>query len=100
MESSISVIVRTYNSTQHLSGTISSIRMQAWPDLEIIVVDDGSSDNTAEVLEHLRGNDLLILQQKNQGPSATRNLGIGSAQGKWIAFLDADDYRLPLKLKA
>jgi glycosyltransferase involved in cell wall biosynthesis len=99
MESSISVVVPSYNSAHYLPKAIAGIRMQAWPDLEIIIIDDGSSDDTTEILNRLRGNDLRILQQANKGPAAARNLGICAAHGTWVAFLDADDFWLPLKLK-
>jgi glycosyltransferase involved in cell wall biosynthesis len=99
MESSISVIVPSYNSAHCLPKAIASIRMQAWHDLEIIIINDGSSDDTGEVLNCLMGNDLRVLQQANRGPAAARNLGICAARGKWIAFLDADDFWLPSKLK-
>jgi glycosyltransferase involved in cell wall biosynthesis len=99
MEDSVSVVVPCYNMAHYLQKAIASIRMQAWPDLEIIAVDDGSTDDTVEILRRLNGIDLRVLRQNNQGPSAARNLGISASRGKWIAFLDADDYWLPSKLK-
>jgi glycosyltransferase involved in cell wall biosynthesis len=98
MEDSVSVIVPCYNAEHYLENALDSIRSQACPDLEIIVVDDGSTDDTAGVLRKLNGTDLQVLRQDNTGPAAARNLGISAARGKWIAFLDADDYWLPSKL--
>jgi glycosyltransferase involved in cell wall biosynthesis len=96
----VSVVIPSYNSAGSLTSAINSVRMQDWPGLEIIVVDDGSTDQTACALSSLRGPDLIVLTQRNQGPAAARNAGIRQAAGKWIAFLDADDEWLPGKLAA
>ncbi|HEY5885462.1 MAG TPA: glycosyltransferase [Pyrinomonadaceae bacterium] len=100
MPSSVSVVIPTYNNAPLLGHAIQSVREQKHPDLEIIVVDDGSTDNTAEVLEQLRGSDLKVVTQANSGPAGARNLGIAEASREWIAFLDADDHWLPGKLSA
>jgi glycosyltransferase involved in cell wall biosynthesis len=71
-----------------------------WPELEILVVDDGSVDHTRAALEEMSGADLRIIRQSNAGPAAARNAAIRSACGEWIAFLDADDFWLPGKLSA
>lgn len=100
MEPYVSVIIPCYNSGSFLPIAIKSVRAQERRDLEIIVVDDGSTDHTMSVLETLAGADLRVLRQTNSGPSAARNRGIRESRGKWIAFLDADCYWLPGKLEA
>jgi glycosyltransferase involved in cell wall biosynthesis len=99
MKGRVSVILPTYNCEHYLPGAIDSIRAQRWPDLEIIVVDDGSTDGTQEALRKLEGPDLRTLRQENQGPAAARNRGIEAADAEWIAFQDADDLWLPGKLE-
>ena len=95
---SVSVVIPTFNSAATLPDAIASVRSQRWSDLEIIVVDDGSTDDTGRVLEELAGPDLRVIRQENAGPAAARNTGIDAARGVWIAFLDADDLWLPGKL--
>jgi glycosyltransferase involved in cell wall biosynthesis len=98
MSETISVVVPTYNAAASLPKAIDSVRIQNWPDLEIIVVDDGSTDETAIVLKSLASPDLQVIRQHNGGPGAARNKAIKAAGGKWIAFLDVDDLWLPHKL--
>lgn len=94
----VSVIVPTYNSAQYISEAIDSVFNQTYEDWEIIVVDDGSTDNTKEVLRKYSSK-IGYFYQENKGPSSARNKGIKSAKGKYIAFLDADDMWMPEKLK-
>jgi glycosyltransferase involved in cell wall biosynthesis len=96
----ISVIIPAYNSSQFLADAIHSVRAQEWPGLEIIVVDDGSCDDTPRVITELMGDDLTALRQVNEGPASARNRGIRCSRGDWIAFLDADDRWLPGKLES
>ncbi|MBL1265000.1 glycosyltransferase family 2 protein [Methylomicrobium sp. RS1] len=86
----ISAIIPAYNSAEFIADAVRSILMQTHPVLEIIVVDDGSTDATAEIVVNLPG-PIKYIKQQNQGPSAARNTGIKAAGGDWIAFLDADD---------
>jgi glycosyltransferase involved in cell wall biosynthesis len=95
---SVSVVIPTYNCAARLPDAVGSVRAQEWPELEIIVVDDGSTDDTAVVLKKLAGSDIRCIRQANAGPAAARNTGIAAARGQWIAFLDADDLWLPDKL--
>lgn len=88
-EPAISVIVPTYNAARFLPEALVSVRRQSIAPLEIIVVDDGSTDDTAEWLRH--ETDVTYVHQPNQGPSAARNAGIRRARGEFLAFLDADD---------
>ncbi len=86
----ISVIVPVFNGERFLAQAISSIISQKLPRLEIVVVDDGSTDDTARIAGEF-GDDLIYLHQKNSGPAAARNTGLQKARGEIIAFLDADD---------
>lgn len=91
----ISVIIPLYNKEKSIAGTIQSILAQDYYDLEIIVVDDGSTDNGPSIVEQLNDTRIRICKQANGGPSRARNTGIENANGDWILFLDADDVLLP-----
>ena len=94
----VSVIIPTYNCDRFLPEAIDSVLMQTYQDYEIIVIDDGSTDQTCQVLESYQ-NKIRYFYQENQGSAVARNLGIKQAQGEFIAFLDADDFWiLPEKL--
>lgn len=95
----VSVIIPTFNCAQYLPEAIDSVLAQTFQDFELIVVDDGSTDHTAEVLQGY-GDRLQAIHQNNQGVAMARNHGIQQAKGTWIAFLDADDVFLPDKLAA
>ncbi len=86
----ISCIVPVYNGEHYLSEALDSIIAQTYRPLEIIVVDDGSTDETPHIVGRY-GQQITYLRQNNQGPAAARNRGIGNAHGEFIAFLDADD---------
>ena len=94
----VSTIIPTYNCAAYIAEALESILAQTYPDVEIIVVDDGSTDSTRQVLEPYRGR-IIYLHQENQGESVARNRGIEAAGGEFIAFLDADDLWLPTKLE-
>ncbi len=101
MARSVSVVIPTYNQEKFLAEAIASVRAQAWPDLEVIVVDDGSTDGTADLLLRLEAEGgLRWFRQENAGAAAARNRGIREARKEWVAFLDADDFWLPGKLAA
>ena len=93
----VSVIIPTYNRAWVLEEAIDSVLAQDYTEFELIVVDDGSTDQTFDVLESYR-NDIKVLSQKNKGVSAARNRGIAEASGNFIAFLDSDDLWLSQKL--
>ena len=93
----VSVIIPTYNRGWILAEAIDSVRAQDFKDYELIVVDDGSTDNTRRILDTY-GADIIVLRQFNQGVSAARNRGIAAAGGQLVAFLDSDDLWLPRKL--
>ena len=94
----VSVIIPSYNSSRYLSQAIESVLAQSYKEFEIIVVDDGSTDNTRKAVEKFKDN-VIYLYKSNGGPASARNLGISKSIGEYIAFLDADDYWLPKKLK-
>lgn len=94
-DSDVSVIIPTYNAGLLLRRCIESISTQTAKPSEIIVVDDGSTDNTQCVLCSLNSKKIKIIVQENKGPAAARNRGLDIATGKYIAFLDADDYWEP-----
>lgn len=95
----VSVVIPTYNRRSHLLRAIESVRAQSVPVGEIIVVDDGSTDGTAEAVAGRFGTAVILIRTENGGVSAARNRGIAIAQGEWIAFLDSDDTWLPNKLE-
>ena len=93
----VSVIIPTYNRGWIVKEAIDSVLEQDFHDYELIVVDDGSVDNTPKILKTY-GEKIKVLRQSNQGVSAARNSGIASASGRLISFLDSDDLWLPRKL--
>ena len=86
----ISVVIPAYNSARNIGRTLESVLGQTRLPDEIIVVDDGSQDNTAEIVQTFAGK-VRLLSQANAGASAARNAGINASTGQWIAFLDSDD---------
>lgn len=95
----VSVIIPTYNRAELLPETIGSILAQTFRDFEIIVVDDGSTDNTKEVVESFNSPSIRYIYQANLGVSAARTTGIKASSGEYIAFLDSDDIWLPENLE-
>ena len=95
----VSVIVPTYNRSAFLKEALESVLAQTVRADEVIVVDDGSTDETPRVLESF-GSSVLVLRRENSGVSAARNAGIQAARGEWLAFLDSDDLWRPRKLEA
>jgi len=94
----ISVIIPTYNRAAMLAYALRSVSTQTFCDYEVIVVDDGSTDDTRHTVS-AAGMPVRYLWQVHSGVSAARNRGVGAARGEWIAFLDSDDRWLPAKLK-
>ena len=99
MEKLISVIIPTYNRAQSLKKAIDSVLAQSHKDFELIIVDDGSDDNTAELIGSY-SHKIVYLKQDNHGPAAARNKGIEKARYNLLAFLDSDDWFAENKLAA
>jgi glycosyltransferase involved in cell wall biosynthesis len=91
MNPKVSVVIPTYNRATKVLLGIESVLAQTFSDLEVIVVDDGSSDGTGEILAETYGDRIRYFAQPNQGASVARNKGVAEARGEWIAFLDSDD---------
>jgi len=94
----ISVIIPTFNSASFVADAVASALEQTYPPLEVIVIDDGSTDNTQEILAP-HWNVIRYVKQPNAGAAAARNRGLDIAKGDWVAFLDSDDVWLPEKLE-
>lgn len=98
-EVKVSVVIPTYNSVRFVTEAIDSVLAQTFTNFEILVIDDGSTDNTKEVLAEKYGNSIYYFYKENGGVSRARNFGIENAIGKYVAFLDADDVWMPEKLE-
>jgi glycosyltransferase involved in cell wall biosynthesis len=99
MQPLVSVLIPAYNAAQWIEKTINSVLAQTWKRLEIIVVDDGSSDDTLIVARRIIDDRVQVLTQPNQGAAAARNHALRQAQGDYIQFLDADDLLAPDKIE-
>lgn len=93
-----SVIIPLYNKAEHIIETLESVMAQTHPATEVLVVDDGSTDNGVALIQQQKYENVHIIKQKNQGVSAARNTGIRAARCEYVAFLDADDQWMPLFL--
>lgn len=101
MNESVSVVIPVFNGAPFVAKAVASVRAQVHSDVEILVVDDGSTDGTQEVLKHLEQSDgIRWFQRSHGGPARSRNFGIEAARGHYIALLDCDDVWLPGKLEA
>lgn len=98
----ISVIVPVYNCEDYIENCVDSILNQTFTDFEIILVDDGSPDNSGTICDDLaeKYNKITVLHQKNQGQAAARNNGVKIACGEWLHFVDSDDYLHPQMLES
>lgn len=94
-----SIIIPTYNRRPLLQKAIDTVLAQTFGNFELIVVDDGSDDDTKTLMDCYSDYRIQYLYQENHGTASARNLGLKYAQGKWIAFLDSDDWWLPEKLE-
>lgn len=87
----ISVIIPLYNKEQIVERSLRSVLSQDYDDFEVIVVNDGSTDRSADIVRGIKDSRVHLIWQKNMGPSAARNTGVRHANGEWVIFLDADD---------
>ncbi|MCF7954578.1 MAG: glycosyltransferase family 2 protein [Phycisphaerae bacterium] len=94
----ISIVIPAYNAEKYITRAIESVLAQTRQPNEIIVVDDGSTDNTVEVVRSF-GDKVILIKQENSGPGIARNTGIKAAKSEWIAFLDADDELIAERLQ-
>lgn len=99
MASLVSVVIPAYNCAKYVAESIQSALDQDYPDKEIIVVNDGSTDDTLEVVRQF-GDAVRIIDQPNSGPPAARNAGLRAVRGDYVAFLDGDDVWVPGKIAA
>ena len=95
----ISVVIPVFNKGFILNETLNSVLQQTYTNFEIIITNDGSTDNSLEVLSKFNDSRIHIYSQENKGAAAARNLGIEKSNGEFIAFLDADDYWFPNHLE-
>src|SRR5262245_12452760 len=98
MEPLVSILIPAYNAEAFISDTIDSALAQAWPKKEIIVVDDGSSDQTVAIARRFEPVGVRVVTQPNRGASAARNLAFSLCRGDYIQWLDADDLLSPDKI--
>jgi glycosyltransferase involved in cell wall biosynthesis len=98
VERLVSVVIPAYNCGRFIGDALESVFAQNYPALEVFVVDDGSTDDTCDVVSHY-GDRVTLVRQRNAGAAVARNEGIRRARGKYVAFLDADDFWLPGKLR-
>ena len=99
MKPLVSILIPAYNSEEWIADTLQSAITQTWPRKEIIVVDDGSSDRTAEVARRFASKEVAVVSTKNQGAAAARNHALRLSQGDYIQWLDADDLLAPDKIE-
>lgn len=95
IEVSVSVVIPLYNKAAYIARAMDSVLAQTYPDFELIVVDDGSTDGSGEIVAKYDNPRVKLLVQENAGECAARNRGVSESQARWVAFLDADDEWLP-----
>ena len=98
MSALVSIIIPCFNSAPWLAQTLESALAQSWPNKEVILIDDGSKDQSLAIANEFGGRGVTVIAQPNRGASAARNAGLGTARGTYIQFLDADDLLAPDKI--
>src|SRR5215475_4089867 len=99
MKPVVSILIPAYNAEKWIGYTLQSAIAQTWPHTEIIVVDDGSRDRTADVARQFASKEVTVVSTENQGPAAARNRALQLSQGDYIQWLDADDLLAPDKIE-
>lgn len=95
----VSVVIPAFNSEQYIGECVDSVLAQSYRNFEIIIIDDGSTDDTVNIVSDYQDDRIRLFHQNNSGSAAARNYGVKQASGMWIAFIDADDIWLPGKLQ-
>lgn len=95
----VTVVIPAYNAARTVAATVQSVLNQSVDDLEVLIVDDGSTDSTSSIIKALPDPRVRLVQQNNRGVAAARNVGVNEARGKYIAFLDSDDLWRHYKLE-
>ncbi len=95
----VSVIIPVYNTGQSAQALVKTLLSGTYPNLDLILVDDGSTDNSLAILKKLSSPKIRVVSQSNAGPSAARNAGLKAAKGKYICFIDSDDSVAPTYIK-
>ena len=95
----ISVVIPLYNKEKIIERSLQSVLSQNYDDFEVVVVNDGSTDRSVEIVKSISDPRITLIEQENGGPSKARNTGVKNAKGEWILFLDADDELLPGALR-
>ena len=99
MKPKVSILIPLYNSEKYIAQTIQSALNQTWENKEIIIVDDGSSDNSFEIARKFESDIVKVFLQKNSGSCITRNEAFSFSSGEYIQYLDADDLLSPNKIE-
>lgn len=100
MKPLVSILIPAYNAEEWIGDTLKSAVAQTWPRKEIIVVDDGSTDHTAEVARRFASKEVMVVRKENQGAAAARNHALSISQGDYVQWLDADDLLAPNKVES
>ncbi len=95
----VSVVIPMYNVEHYIERCLNSVLSQTWQDFEVICVDDGGPDASADIVKRCQDPRVRLVSQKNRGLAGARNTGINAARGRYVALLDADDYWAPEKLE-
>ena len=96
----VSIIIPVYNAEKYIAETLRSALAQTWENKEIIVVNDGSTDRSVEVINSFRSDEIILINQSNKGASAAKQTGLERSKGEYIQYLDADDLLSPNKIEA
>lgn len=99
MTALVSIVIPVYNGATHIEETLRSALAQTWPDIETIVVDDGSQDSSVATVRRIFGSRIRLIEEPHRGAAATRNTGLAAARGSWLQFLDCDDLLAPDKIE-